>query len=265
MKIGIVAKNDEKAINISKKLIKFLNNKKIGYYIEKKIAERLGEKGKEIKEMEVDYIIALGGDGTILRTVHYTGGKIPILGINFGTRGFLTEVEPTDWKSAIERVIDGKFKIEMRDKLEVVSKEKLGEVLNEVALVSSLPVQMLHLEILIDGFSIGKLKADGIIVSTPTGSTAYCVSAGGPYVHPDVNAFIVTPICVFDGIRRAIVVPNKSEVEIKVICGESPVAVLDGKHIFEVKDNIKVRLSKNKAKFIKLGRNFYEKIRKVDS
>ena len=265
MKVGIIAKKSRKAIDLANKIGEFLSEQRIDFIYDEETAERLKKPGYRIEDMDVEYLIVLGGDGTILKTVFYTKGLIPILGINFGTTGFLTETSPEEWKSAIKSLVEGNFRIEERDKIDVFNEknEKLGEVLNEVVVVSQIPVEMLELRIYIDNVMAENLKADGIIVSTPTGSTAYCMSAGGPLIDPKVKAFIITPVCSFKGLSNSIVISDDLNIRIEVISGKSPVVVLDGKHIFPVKNFVDIRISKNKAKFIKIGGNFYEKIKRI--
>ncbi len=264
MKVGIIAKKSKEAIELANEIAEFLSRQGVDFIFDEETAKKLGKSGCRIREMNVDYLIVLGGDGTILKTVFYTKGLIPILGINFGTMGFLTEITPKKWKSAIKNLIEGNFKIEERAKIDVFNEknEKLGEALNEVVITSQTPVEMLAIKIYISGIAIEDLKADGVIVSTPTGSTAYCMSAGGPLIDPNVKALIITPLSPFKGLTNSIVIPNDLEIRIET-SGKSPVAVLDGKHIFSIKNFVKIKTSRNKVKFIKTDGNFYEKIKRI--
>jgi len=264
MRIGIVAKKSKKAIDLALKIGEFLLEQGISIIYDTETAKKLKKEGFEIKDMDVDYIVVLGGDGTILKTVFHTKGKIPILGINFGTIGFLTEVLPNKWKFVMEKLIKGEFRIEERDKIDVFNEknEKLGEALNEVVITSQTPVEMLNLKIYISNIMAESLKADGVIVSTPTGSTAYSMSAGGPLIAPELKALVITPLNPFKGLSNSIVIPSNHEVKIET-SGKFPVVVIDGEHIFTIKNLVKIKISENKAKFIKINKNFYEKIKRI--
>lgn len=170
---------------------------------------------------KIDYIISLGGDGNMLNTVamvHDSG--IPILGINMGRLGFLSSVNREQIKEAIDVLISGNFKIETRNLLTLSSHADLFEnknfALNEVTVYKQQPNSMVSVHVYIDDDFLNSYWADGLIVATPTGSTAYSLSTGGPILSPETNNFIITPIAPHNLSVRPIVIPDSKKVRLKV-------------------------------------------------
>ncbi len=232
----------------------------------KRIVEYLKDRNIDVKnDLSGDIIIVLGGDGTILKTCSNLKEPKPILGINFGTMGFLAEVPPNKWKYALEKVLNGEYIIDERRKIDIfINGEKIGEALNEVVVIAEEPVKMLNLDLFINGELVDSLRADGVIIATPTGSTAYSMSAGGAILDPETRAFIITFICPFKLGSRSIVVPDKKT--IKVVFKRSKckaLVVVDGKNISRLnfKDEVLAKLSKNVVKFIRFKKEFYKKVR----
>jgi NAD+ kinase len=253
-KIGLVVKDQRDALEVAKEVHDYLCLKGFKVVMD-----------QEIDEMEVDLFLVLGGDGTILKTVSRAKNKAtPILGINFGTTGFLAQVSPERWREALERVIAGSYELEERAKLEVRVREKRGSALNEAVVITSVPVEILDLRLTVDDALVQEIKADGIIISTPTGSTAYSKSCGGPIVDPRAECFVITPICPFEGGLRALVVPQSSRIEVKLGGKSSALVVIDGeqKLSLAIGETAAFYLSEEKARFIKLERDFYSKLRK---
>ncbi|MDI6644275.1 MAG: NAD(+) kinase [Methanobacteriaceae archaeon] len=269
MNIGIVARLDtEDAVRLADKIVEFLQEKKINLTIDCSLSLKLGkykEISCELEDMDVDMIMAIGGDGTILRTQNFINGKkIPIFGINMGTVGFLTEIEPEDVFSALEEVLAGNYFIEKRMQLRVCHYQELPSALNEVVIMTRKPAKMLHIEISVDDESVEELRADGLIIATPSGSTAYAMSAGGPIVDPRVNAFIIVPICPFKLGARPFVVSNQSEIKVKLLRkGKKAMAVIDGQFEEEINymDEVIFKKSDNYAFFIRLTKAFYKRVR----
>jgi NAD+ kinase len=258
-KIGLVVKDDEKARKLAVKVREFLISRGIDASLD------MEEEGEcHIEKMRVNMFLVLGGDGTILKTVAKARDKdAPILGINFGTTGFLAQVQPKEWKDALERIVSGDYWLEERAKLEVTAGKNTDNALNEVALVSATPVEILHLELKVDGDRVQTIKADGVIVSTPTGSTAYTRSCGGPVVDPRVKCFVVTSICPFEGGIKSLVVPQSSLIEVRLKGKGSALVVVDGekKLPLALGESAFFRLSEEKVRFIKLMDDFYSKLR----
>jgi len=267
-KVALVVKDLKESLKVARDIEKYLTKKGVSTCFDDWNAKKVGfkERACAIQDFDVDLILVLGGDGAILKTVELIGNKkIPILGINFGKMGFLTEIKKNEWKNALDRILKGNFKVEKRNKIGVlIDGEKIGNALNEAVIMTSEPVKMLNLKVFVDEHTAELVRADGIIVSTPTGSTAYSMSAGGPIMDPDVGAFIITSICPFKMGVRSFVVPQKSK--IKVMAAEpkkESLLVIDGEQRMKVspKSEVRVQLSKEKAYFIKLDGDFYKRIR----
>jgi NAD+ kinase len=269
MKIGVVSRLDvEESIKLTGRIVEFLLAKNIETLLDESVAEYLN-KYREIscplEEMDADIIITVGGDGTILRTQSFIKSKqIPLFGINMGTVGFLTEIDPELTFKSLEQVLAGNYFVEKRTQLQIQHGDKLLSALNEVVLMTRKPAKMLHIEITVDGEIAEELRADGLILATPSGSTAYSMSAGGPIVDPQVGAFIIVPICPFKLGSRPIVVPDNSEIKVKLLSeGKKAMAVVDGQSEEEINymDEIIFTKSDNYACFVRLTKDFYRKVR----
>ena len=215
MKIGVVSRLDmEESIQLTEEIIEFLLKKEVEVLIDKSVSEYMNKYQNmaiPLEEMDTDIIIAVGGDGTILRAQSFISSKnIPLLGINMGTVGFLTEIDPEHVFESLEQVLTGEYEVEKRTQLQFKHNKEISNALNEVVIMTRKPAKMLHMEIIVDDEVAEELKADGLIISTPNGSTAYSMSAGGPIVDPQVAAFIIVPICPFKLGYRPIVVSDDS-------------------------------------------------------
>jgi NAD+ kinase len=269
MRIGIVARVDvEEAVELANKIVNFLEKKGVEIVLDKTLALKLNkslEMASELDDMEADMVVAVGGDGTILRTQSYISPKkIPLFGINMGTVGFLTEIDSENAFKALGEVLAGNYFVEKRTQLRVWHNSELPSALNEVVLMTRKPAKMLHIQIEVDDEVVEELRADGLIVATPSGSTAYSMSAGGPIVDPRVGAFIIVPICPFKLGARPTVVANESEIKVKLLReGKKAVAVIDGQFEEEINymDEIIFRKSEHCAYFVRFTKNFYRKVR----
>ncbi|MEQ9619415.1 MAG: NAD(+)/NADH kinase [Deltaproteobacteria bacterium] len=226
MKVGIIGKTDiEKTLELTKELCEWFGKKGIEVYLEKELGEKTRHKNSfpssEIPHL-VDIILVFGGDGTFLGVARLACGHgTPILGINLGGLGFLTEITVDEIYPMMERIMSGDYEIEDRRMLRTTirrGKELIGsyEVLNEVVINKEAVARIIDLEIYIQGSHVTTYKADGIILSTPTGSTAYSLSAGGPIVHPTIPVTIITPICPHTLTNRPLVVSSEMKVEIRI-------------------------------------------------
>lgn len=269
MKIGVVSRIDmEKSIQLTEEIIEFLLKKEVEILVDKSVVEHLNKYQDiaiSLEEMDADMIIAVGGDGTILRTQSFISSKqIPLFGINMGTVGFLTEIDPELVFKSLEQILAGKYEVEKRTQLQIKHNKKLHTALNEVVIMTRKPAKMLHIEISVDDEVAEELRADGLIVATPSGSTAYAMSAGGPIVDPRVAAFVIVPICPFKLGSRPIVVPGDSVIKVKLLReGKKAMAVIDGQSEEEINfmDEIVFRKSDYNACFIRLSKDFYRKVR----
>ena len=266
--VGIVARYDKKqALRLAEELAEYLRNKDLEVYLEDTLAGKVSAQEKTIPlaKMKTDFIITIGGDGTILRTcVTIPKPEPPILAINMGVRGFLTEVEPKEACAAVDRCLKGEFKVEKCAKLAVSTCEgAIPDALNDIVISAGEPSKILYTQICKNEKPILKCQADGLIVSTQTGSTGYSLSAGGPVLDPEVDAFVLTPICsltVFD----SLVFPADSKVTIKAIRPKEVLVLIDGNYrqlLTTENPALTVTRSKNVTSFIRFKDDFYNRLR----
>jgi NAD+ kinase len=265
---GIVARYDKKqALKLAEELGKYLKNKGLEVYMEDTLAGKLNtqEKMVPLRNMKTDFIITIGGDGTILRTcIAAPKPEPPILAVNMGVRGFLTEVEPKAACTAVEKTLNGEFKIEKCAKLAVsTDEETMPDALNDVVISAGEPSKILYTQIRKDDTPILKCQADGLIVSTQTGSTGYSLSAGGPVLDPEVDAFVLTPICSLT-VFRSLVFPADSNVSIEAIRPNEMLVLIDGNYrqlITSKTHTLTITRSKNLTSFIRFKDDFYQRLR----
>jgi NAD+ kinase len=215
---------------------------------------------KRVKAGEFDLLIALGGDGTMLRAGHLCAPcHVPILGINMGRLGFLIQIERDEWREMFERLFKGEGWIEERLMLyaeHIRGGESLGhwQALNEVVVGRGLALRAVRLEATLDGRPLATFVCDGLIASTPTGSTAYALAAGGPILPPDLRNILLVPIAPHLSVDRAVVLAEGSSVRISVrsensvvsVDGQSPIALEEG-------DHVDVRAAEYGAHFVRFG------------
>ena len=270
MKIGIVSRTDkEEALELDRSIIHYLIENKVEVEVDADISKKLTEFKKlttSIDDMTSDFVICVGGDGTVLKTQQALASKkIPILSINMGTVGFLTEVEPDDIFECLDALLSYDFFIEERMQLDVFCDDGWKTVLNELVIMTSQPGKMLDLQIAVDEEIVDNVRADGLIISTPSGSTAYAMSAGGPIVDPRVDAAIIIPICPFKLNTRPKIVPANTKISVKFLNKDKKgLAVLDGVNNKEYgyMEEIKLRKSDVVAYFVRFRKNFYESVNK---
>ncbi len=230
LKIGIIGKtNIEKTFELVSALSKWLVDRGVEVYLDKPLAKR-SPAGKAAAAEKipalVDIILVFGGDGTFLGVARLASKHgTPILGINLGGLGFLTEVTVDEIHPMMERILAGDYEVEDRHMLLTTirrGRKKIGkhEVLNDVVINKQAMARIIDLAIYIDGSHVTTYKADGLILSTPTGSTAYSLSAGGPIVHPTLPVTILTPICPHTLTNRPLVVSSSMKVEIAITTQE---------------------------------------------
>ncbi|SKA76757.1 NAD+ kinase [Clostridium sp. USBA 49] len=220
---------------------------------------------------DLDFIISLGGDGTLLGTAREIAKYgIPILGVNIGNLGFLTEVESSEFEYAINRIKNKQYRIEERMMLNCSvkrgEKEKSFLCLNDTVLSKGTLARMVNYDIYIDNMFYSSFTADGVIVSTPTGSTAYSLSAGGPIIFPTLKLISITPICPHSLGMRTIVVDSKSKINIYIKKKhESVFLTVDGQQSLEINNNdiIEISMAPFQCKLIKLDKyNYFDILRK---
>jgi len=228
MIIGIVCKEDNKdALELSSRVFEWSRDNGLTCLFEDHIADYLKKSHSADIWSKSDILIVIGGDGTLLRSIRMSASlKIPILGVHMGYLGFLTEVTEDEVYNALKSVVNGDYTIDeramfnatvLRDNDTVISQH----VLNDVVINKSALARIIDIEVWANSKFITCYRADGLIVSTPTGSTAYNLAAGGPIVHPNVSAIILTPICPHVLSNRTIILPDFKEVEIVIKSGKA--------------------------------------------
>jgi NAD+ kinase len=215
---------------------------------------------KRVKESEFDLLVAVGGDGTMLRASHLCAPYgLPILGVNMGRLGFLIQVDGSEWRTALEQLLKGEFWIENRMMLRtehVRSGEPLGNwhALNEVVVCRDASVRPIRVSASVDGRLLANYVADGLIASTPTGSTAYALAAGGPILPPELRNILLVPIAPHLSVERAVVVSEGTAVSITLrqgnavtsVDGQIPIGLAEG-------DVVDVRAGDYTAQFVRFG------------
>lgn len=219
----------------------------------------------------VDLMIVLGGDGTMIATARMLGDcEVPVLGVNYGGLGYLAEFRVEELYTALESILASNYRVDTRVMLAVelvrgAREVTSNRVLNDVVINKSALARIIEIEAYLNGQFVNSFRADGLIVSTPTGSTAYNLSAGGPVIYPSMNAVVLTPICPFTLSNRPIVVPDDAEIELRLKTEEEDVALtLDGQVGFPLQFQDRVRIKKSKATFKlvqPMNRNYFDVLR----
>jgi NAD+ kinase len=266
--VGLVARYDKKkAIELAEDLARHLRAGGLKVYVENTLVSKanMRERAIPLESMNTDFIITIGGDGTILRTcLSIPKPEPPILAINMSVRGFLTEAEPEQAIAAVDKVLKGEFKIEKCKKLTtVVEGAAFPDALNEIVVLADEPAKLLYTKILKGEEHILNCQADGLLISTQTGSTGYSLSAGGPVLDPAVDAFVLTPICPLSSFKP-IVFPADSSLTVEVDQPRKILVVIDGHHrqfISSKLPRLTVARSRNETSFIRFKPNFYDRLR----
>ena len=258
-RVGLVSRLDgDDALKVSLKLYKSMTKKQLKVLPEEQLsqaAKLLG--GVPFSKMDADLIVTVGGDGTVLKTcMSIPRPETPILAVNMGRRGYLTEVDPENAMHAIESFMKGTCKKEERVKLSAtIEGETAVDALNEVVITSGTPSKMLHFLISIDKSQLLEFRGDGLIVSTPTGSTAYSLSAGGPIVDNSVDAFVMTFICPLEPLTP-LVVSMENRINVQLVAPKlKGTLVVDGRFQRELQPQTSVTIarSSHRAVFVRLG------------
>jgi len=244
-------------------LVEFLAARGVSSICEEALGRELGLPfGSSAELAKTDLCVVLGGDGTLLHASYVLEGEpVPVLGINLGSLGFLTEVPRPEVHAMLERVLEGDFTLEPRMKLRVhlhrgPDHKKIldGEVLNDAVINKGAMARIAGVDAFIDDLPVTTYRADGLIVSTPTGSTGYSLSAAGPILYPTMNAVILTPICPHTLTQRPIVVPDDRKIELRLDAdAEEMYLTLDGQTGLPLQpgDRVQIKQSKNKLLLVK--------------
>ncbi|HEU5180360.1 MAG TPA: NAD(+)/NADH kinase [Candidatus Polarisedimenticolia bacterium] len=275
--VGLVAKPDaSNSRQILRRLAALLKRRGIRYLADPETARLLGQKtvARALPALSraVKLLVVLGGDGTLLGVARrMSEHPVPILGVNLGQLGFLTETAQEELETFFARVLEGKFSVEERMMLHVQvlrGRRVLAESrsLNDAVISKSAIARILELNVRIDGRFVAVYHADGIIVATPTGSTAYSLSAGGPIVHPAMRAFCITPICPHALTNRPLVVPDSVTIQVTLeSASRDATCTLDGQVGLPVRagDRLRIRRSATGLTLIvPPERNYFDVLRK---
>ena len=219
----------------------------------------------------VDLMLVLGGDGTMIATARTIGDReVPVLGINYGGLGYLAEFRIEELYNALESILAGNYRLDKRVMLDVEllrdnEPPRNNRVLNDVVINKAALARIIEIETYFNHQFVNSFRADGLIVSTPTGSTAYNLSAGGPVIFPSMNCVVITPICPFTLSNRPIVVPDDAEIELLLKSDHEEVALtLDGQVGFSlaVADRVVIRKSRTMFNLIQpSNRNYFDVLR----
>lgn len=265
-KAGVILKPDSPEIKKEfLEIKKYFQVHGVEFFLEKKSALMINEaNGLDLKELcqEVDFLISIGGDGTLLSVVRnsFRYDK-PILGIHMGTLGFLTDIVFENLPSFLNDFIKGNYRIDNRMLVECQVNNQTFVAFNDLVISRKTVSSMIQIKAKIDGDYFNTYYGDGVIISTPTGSTAYNLSVGGPIVYPLTEAFIITPVAPHSLTQRPLVMPADIEIEFKVADERGAVLLIDGQDTFEIENNavVKVTIAGEKVKLIhRTKRNFFE-------
>jgi NAD+ kinase len=274
-KIGIIAKKgDPEAVKAVADFLEWIKQQRgFQIFLESDIAGTLKVKGYSREQLpsKAEVIIVFGGDGTLLSAARLVGSKgVPILGVNLGGLGFITEISRDEILENIDKVLSEQCCFEERimllaDVYRSGKKVEKQNALNDVVLNKSALSRMFELDININGQYVSSVRADGLIVSTPTGSTAHSLSAGGPILYPTLESFLVTPICPHTLTSRPIVLPDDFVLDLNITNGDDVFLTLDGQVGLpvKVKDRVRIRKAEYKTKFVVLHDRDYFQILKA--
>jgi NAD+ kinase len=279
--VGILARADlVEAAPALRDLLRWLRERGVGIAVEARTAVLLEGEPRDGWSVEplaevashADVLVVLGGDGTLLGAApELSKRQVPVLGVNFGSLGFLTEITLAELSPTLSGVLEGRFSVEERRMLHTVVRRAAAEdaeadVLNDVVITKAALSRIIELDVTVDGVFVSAFRADGLIVSSPTGSTAYNLAAGGPILHPRLAALVLTPICPHMLTNRPLVVTDDSSVEVRLRGGREVevFATLDGQHGFSLAgdDSVTVTRSPRSLRLVKApGRDYFQVLR----
>lgn len=272
--IAIFAKvHDPRCQGVALQLIEWLRGKELSPLVEAHLARHIGFKERIITDIpdETDMVVVLGGDGTLISVARLMGDRqLPILGVNLGSLGFLTEITLDELCTSLDRCLKGDYSVSERMMLRasvIRNGEELEEkqVLNDVVINKGVLARIIDLETTVNDEYLTTFKVDGLIISTPTGSTGYSLSANGPIVHPELECLVITPICPHTLTNRPIVMASDAVITVGLKCvNEAVFLTLDGQVGVELKcgDVIRIRKSEHRTRLINSSsKNYFEILR----
>lgn len=267
MRIGLILHSQrDDALELASRAVAFLRERQVEVCAEDEFCQMLGV--QPLSEVDqVDVLVSMGGDGTLLRGVQYAFRlDAALLGINLGRVGFLTETEPVEIEKSLDAVISGCYEIEKRSVLHVDAGEQHWHALNDVVLSRGGRPRLTTINAWVDDELSGRYVADGVIVATPTGSTGYSLSAGGPIVSPGVDCMVITPICAHTLQHRPTVVHGGAGIILELLPGDMQTASLqvDGQSCMELSSGMRavIRKDERPVRLIRLKRQqFFQLVR----
>jgi NAD+ kinase len=263
LKIILVSRIDEKeALLYTRQLGRLLAGWGHSVCYDTSTAQALGTAGRTFQESGAGLAVVVGGDGSILLAVQRMEHQIPVLGVNWGEVGFLADIEPAEAEKFLREIETG-FPVEQRMRISLSKDgEFLGNALNEALIVTSRPAKMLRFVVVIDGVPAERFRADGLLISTPTGSTAYAMSAGGPIVDPRIEGVVLVPLAPYLLSSRPHVLSTDRTLEIRLESIKPSKLVIDGQNTFEFETagSFTVKKADSPAIFVDAKKNFFEKV-----
>ncbi len=253
---------------IAGNIVSFLNERAAEVYAEDAIAEEIGARPlTNADPQKIDYMISLGGDGTILRLIHsHPKIEAPLMAINFGSLGFMADIPIQDIYNSLDYLLKGDVIIQERMMMVGMSEDsQVYHAVNDIVFHRSQNPTLIEISIFVDDIYLNTFCADGIIVATPSGSTAYSLSAGGPILTPDLEAFVITPICPHTISNRPIVLMPNNHIRVEYMSDLAPIEVAcDGFSSYQMKtrEEFYLRLSEKKFRLVSLPHHdFYSTLR----
>ena len=230
--------------------------------VDEAIARQMGLPGVPLQDMDVDLVVVIGGDGTLLRAMQ--GTDAPVIGVNGGSVGFLAEIDRDHIGEGMSRLLAGDYFIDSRFKISTwYDGAYLPDSVNEAVVHTDTVAKIRHYRIFVDDVLAADFRADGIVVSTPTGSTCYAMSLGAPYMDPNVEAMLIVPMAPYKYTSRPFVVPATSKVTVENVMDKGCMLVLDGQSETQMRGGTSVQfmMSSKKARLIRFKRDFYSRVR----
>jgi NAD+ kinase len=275
--IGLAAKiTAPEALAYTAKIASELRSRGLSVILDDHTAQAIGDEGlsrpKTVIGEDCDLLVTFGGDGTLLSIARHAPPHVPIVGVNMGTLGFLTEIRVEEFPQVMNDILEGDFDVEPRVTFTVSvdgpnrDPEKRYRVLNDCAINKSAVARIIDMRVNVAGQFVSTFRGDGLIVATPTGSTAYNLSAGGPIIYPTMFAVVITPICPHMLTNRPLVLPDESDIDIGVTTPDSKdiYLTLDGQEGFEISDRDRVCVRKSEERVLLVqspDKNYFDVLR----
>jgi NAD+ kinase len=275
--IGLAAKTTAPpALQYARQIADDLRSRGMAVIFDEDTAQLLEGKYDSAPKSELgrhsDLLITFGGDGTLLSVARHAPEHVPIIGVNMGTLGFLTEIRVEEFPTVLDRVLEGNYFVEPRVTFEVSisgptrDSSRRYRVLNDVAINKSAVARIIEMRVSVAGLFVSTFRGDGMIVSTPTGSTAYNLSAGGPIIYPTMGAVVITPICPHMLTNRPIVLPDELDIEVSLATPDARdiYLTLDGQEGFPMTDEDRVCVRKSEERVLLVqspDKNYFDVLR----